>query len=574
MNIVYGGNMNRVRIILIILSAILANAGLTLAASPKPAVAHHAMVVSSEPIAAETGVQVLQSGGNAVDAAIAVIATLNVTEGYSSGMGGGCFIMIYLAETGEILAIDGRERAPLKARRDMYVDKKSKSVLPGLSTEGVTAVATPGLPAALDLIHKNWGTLPWSELFKPAAALADTGFNISRTYAERLLYSKDRLIQYPSTKELFFPPNDSLPYTFGHKLVQKGLARFLDSLAANGAGWFYNSDFTEDLVKFVNKNNGYLTEKDFEEYRAIIRKPIHGKIRGYDIYSMPPPSSGGIHVVQILEILEPFNLGYWGAGSSETIHLLVEAMKRAFADRAYYLGDPDYVTVHIEGLLDTLYLEGLRASMVPYRASDIQGPGTLPGYESTETTHFSIIDSAGNMVALSASLNTSFGSAVILPGYGLFLNNHMDDFSLQPGVPNYYGLVGSEANAIQPGKRPLSSMSPTLVLKDGKPAGIFGSPGGPRIITTVVQTILNVVEFGMDIQGAVDVPRVHHQWKPDIVFVEPPISYDTLEKLTARGHTVYRSYEWASAQCIWIDPETGFITGGTDSRTEGAAVGY
>ncbi|UCE65791.1 MAG: gamma-glutamyltransferase [Candidatus Zixiibacteriota bacterium] len=566
--------MKRRLIFLIIISLLISAVNLTYAVSPKPAVAQHAMVVSSEPIAAGIGLRILQNGGNAIDAAIAVSAVLNVTEGYSSGMGGGCFIMIYWAKTGEIFAVDGRERAPLKAQRDMYVDKRSKSVIPGLSTEGVTAVATPGLSAALDLIHKNWGTRPWNGLLKPAIFVADTGFIISRTYAERLLYSKDRLIQYPSTKELFFPQNDSLPYTFGHKLLQKDLARFLDSLAINGADWFYKSDFSRDLVKFVNKNNGYLTEKDFEGYKAVVRKPVHGRFRGYDIYSMPPPSSGGIHVIQILKILEPFNLRYWGAGSSDTIHLLVEAMKRAFADRAYYLGDPDFVSIPVDGLLDTLYLEGLRESMIPYKASDIQGPGTVPGYESSETTHFSIIDSMGNMVGFTASLNTSFGSGVILPGYGLFLNNHMDDFSLQPGIPNYYGLVGSEANSVQPGKRPLSSMSPTLVLKDGKPAGIFGSPGGPRIITTVVQIILNVVEFEMDIQQAVDNPRVHHQWKPDIVFVEPAISFDTIEKLMTRGHTVYRLYEWASAQCIWIDPENGFLTGGTDSRTEGAASGY
>jgi gamma-glutamyltranspeptidase/glutathione hydrolase len=518
------------------------------------------MVVSSEPVAAGIGLQILRDGGNALDAAIAMSATLNVTESYNSGMGGGCLVMVYWSQTGEIFAIDGRERAPLKARRDMFVDKKNKSVLPGLSTEGVT--------------DKKWGTRPWKELFKPAVALADTGFVISRTYEERLLYSKDRLIQYPSSKELFFPPGDSLPYIFGHKLIQKDLARLLDSLAVNGADWFYNSEFTKDLVKFVNKNNGYLTEKDFDEYRAVIRRPVHGEFRGFDIYSMPPPSSGGVHVVQILKILEPFKMAYWGAGSSETIHLLAEAMKRAFADRAYYLGDSDFVSVPIEGLLDSLYLQELSADMKPYQASEVEGPGTVPGYESTETTHFSIIDSAGNMVAFTASLNTSFGSGVVLPGYGIFLNNHMDDFSLMPGVPNYFGLVGSEANSIQPGKRPLSSMSPTLVLKDGKPAGIFGSPGGPRIITTVVQTILNVVEFGMDIQQAVDFRRVHHQWRPDVVFLESAISYDTIEKLHAKGHQVYQSGEWSSAQCIWVDFETALITGGTDSRTEGAALGF
>jgi gamma-glutamyltranspeptidase/glutathione hydrolase len=246
----------------------------------------------------------------------------------------------------------------------------------------------------------------------------------------------------------------------------------------------------------------------------------------------------------------------------------------SLADRAYYLGDPDFVNVPIAGLLDSVYLAGLRAGMVPYKASDVQGPGTVPGYGGSETTHFSIIDSAGNMVSFTASLNTSFGSGVVLPGYGLLLNNHMDDFSIQPGIPNYYGLVGSEANSIQPGKRPLSSMSPTLVLKDGKPAGVFGSPGGPRIITTVVQVILDVIEFGMDIQQAVDHPRIHHQWKPDVVFLEPGISYDSIEKLMAKGHTIYQAGEWSSAQCIWLDPQTGLLTGGTDSRTEGAVSGY
>ncbi|MCP4582752.1 MAG: gamma-glutamyltransferase [candidate division Zixibacteria bacterium] len=543
-------------------------------ASPKPAAANNGMVVASEKIAAEIGLEQLKSGGNAIDAAIATAAALNVTEGYSSGMGGGCFVLVYWAETDEVYVIDGRERAPLKADRDLYVDKNTGEVIGGLSTTGVTAAGTPGQPAALEKIHKRWGSSPWAELFAPAIALADTGFDISRTYALRLLYTREKLIQFPSSREVFFPPGDTLPYGFGDRLIQNDLAGFLQNLSDKGVDWFYNSDFADKLVDFVKQNNGYLQENDMQSYEAVERQPIHGNFRGYDIYSMPPPSSGGIHVVQILEMLEPFNLSYWGAGSSETIHLLAETMKRAFADRSFYLGDPDHVDVPIAGLLDQDYLDRQRSTMKPYQASTIQGHGKLPGSESSQTTHFSIIDKDGNMVAMTSTINTSFGSAVVVPGWGLLLNNQMDDFSTQPGVPNYYGLVGSEANAIDAGKRPLSSMSPTIVLKDGKPTGILGSPGGPRIITTVLQTFLNIVEFGMDVQEAVDFPRVHHQWKPDVIFIEQGIPVDVLANLMAKGHEVYQTGTWSSAQCIWVDQDSGLITGGTDSRSEGKAAGY
>ncbi len=543
-------------------------------ASPRPAAAQNGMVVSSEPIAAGIGLQILQDGGNAADAAIAVAAALNVTEGCNSGMGGGCFILIYWSETGQVFAIDGRERASINAHRNLYINSADSTVIPGLSTEGVTAVATPGEPAALAMIAKKWGKHPWKKLIEPAAALADTGFILSRTYAERLIYSRERLYQYPSSREIFFPGNDTLPYGFGDRLVQKDLAKFLKKLSKQGIDWFYNGGFSKTLSDYITENGGYLTADDLKTYKAVQRQPIRGSFRGYDIYSMPPPSSGGIHVVQILEMLEPFYLRYWEPGSSEPLHIIIESMKRAFADRAYYLGDPDFVDIPLDGLLDSTYLADHRSTIKPHQASNIPGAGILPARESSETTHFSIIDSKGNMVAVTASLNTSFGSAVILPGWGLLLNNHMDDFSLQPGAPNYYGLVGSEANAIEPGKRPLSSMSPTIVLKDSKPAGIFGSPGGPKIITTVVQTFLNIVEFGMDVQQAVDFPRVHHQWKPDVVFVEDGIPTDVLVNLQAKGHRIYQAGLWSSAQCIWIDPETGLITGGTDSRSEGIAAGY
>jgi gamma-glutamyltranspeptidase/glutathione hydrolase len=543
------------------------------AASPRPAVAQNGMVVAAEKNAVEIGIEILKGGGNAADASVAVAAALNVTEGYSSGMGGGCFILIYWADDDSVYVIDGRERAPLKASRDMYVNKDG-TIKEGQSTDGVTAVATPGEAAALEMMHERWGAKPWKDLFQPAIALADTGFIISRTYAERLSFFKDRLAQYEESKRIFFPANDTLPYVFGDRLVQTDLARFLDSLAANCSSWFYNSDFTDDFVQYMKESGGFLRKEDFQKYQAVERIPVRGTFRGYDIYSMPPPSSGGIHVIQMLDMLEPFNLSYWGAGSSDVIHLLAEVMKRAFADRAYYLGDPDFVNVPVAELLDTAYLNQQRLSIQPYEASNIQGPGQFPGNEGQHTSHFSIIDKDGNMVALTATVNTSFGSGIILPGWGLILNNEMDDFSIQPGTPNFYGLVGSEANAIAPGKRPLSSMTPTIVLKDGKPAGILGSPGGPRIITTVLQVFLDVVEFGMDIQAAVDYPRVHHQWKPDLIFIEPEIPADVLENLIAKGHEVYQNGHWSSAECIWIDQETGYIYGGSDNRSEGAAVGY
>ena len=545
----------------------------TFAASPRPAVAEHGMVVAAESNAAGVGLDILKQGGNAIDAAVAVAAALNVTESYSSGMGGGCFILVYRADEQRVYVIDGREKAPGKGHRDMYINKDG-SVKGGQSTTGVTASGVPGEPAALEMIHQRWGELQWADLFKPAIALADTGILLTRTYAERLYYLKDKLMLFESTRKLMFPENDTLPLGFNQRLIQSDLAKFLDSLSSKGASWFYDSKFTEDFVRFVKDEGGYLTKDDFKKYQAVMREPIHCNFRGYEIYSMPPPSSGGVHVIQMLSMLDPFNLSYWGSGSSETIHILAETMKRAFADRAYYLGDPDFVNVPVDGLLDPGYLERHRASMTPYMLTNIQGPGEVPGYESDHTTHFSIIDSDGNMVAVTATINTSFGSGVVLPGWGIFLNNQMDDFSVQPGTPNFYGLVGSEANSIQPGKRPLSSMTPTIVLKDGKPAGIFGSPGGPRIITTVLQVFLNVVEFGMDIQEAVDAPRIHHQWKPDVIFAEPEISADALANLIAKGHQVYQSGHWSSAQCIWVDRETGLIYGGTDSRTEGAALGY
>jgi len=544
------------------------------AASPRPVIAQNGMVVASESIAAGIGLDILKQGGNAVDAAIATAAVLNVTEGYSSGMGGGCFILIYWAEDDQVYAIDGRECAPFKAFRDIYIDKKSGKPIPDVSTEGITAVATPGQPAALEMIYKRWGSIAWADLFRPAIAVADTGFPLSRTYAEKLSYFAQRLYQYPANRGIFFPAGDTLPYGFGDKLIQKDLAKLLQNLASRGTEWFYDSDFTREFVNFVKEQKGFLSLNDFLTYQPIERQSIHGNFRGYDIYVMPPPSSGGIHIIQMLKILEPFNLSYWGANSSETIHILIESMKRAFADRAYYLGDPDFVDVPIAGLLDSAYLDRQRNTMKPYQASAIQGPGSIPQEESSQTTHFSIIDQDGNMVAITSTVNTSFGCGVVLPGWGLILNNQMDDFSIQPGVPNYYGLIGSEANAIEGGKRPLSSMSPIIVLKDGLPAGIFGSPGGPRIITTVLQTFLNIVEFGMDVQEAVDCPRVHHQWKPNVIFIEPGIPNDVLANLIAKGHEIIPNGYWSSAQCIWIDENTGLITGGTDSRTEGAAVGY
>ncbi|MFH1735010.1 MAG: gamma-glutamyltransferase, partial [bacterium] len=550
------------------------------AAAPAPAWAQNGMIVSAHSAASQAGLEMLKNGGNAADAAAATAFALGVVEGYSSGLGGGSFILYHDAAEGKTYVIDGRERAPYKAAADMYVDKKTGAIIPGLSTTGILAGGTPGHLKALNLLLNNHGTLPLSDVLAPAIALADTGFEITQTYVRVLEFYYHKLLLFPSTFDILFHPDSTL-LNLGEKLLQKDLANTYRLIAEQGEDAFYTGEIADKIVAAMKAEKGLITHKDLQEYRAASREPVVGSYKDCEIHSMPPPSSGGAHLIEILNILERYDLGYMGLNSSETIHHLAEAMKRAFADRSFYMGDPDFVDVPVDGLISKMYADSLAWYISRYQATPVQSEGnpysympsdeTFPG--GKQTTHFSVIDKWGNIAAVTATINTGFGSGYVIPGTGIFLNNEMDDFSSQPGVPNYFGLVGAEANAIAPGKRPLSSMTPTLLFRDGQPFMVVGSPGGPRIITTVLQVILNVIDHGLDIQEAVDAPRIHHQWLPDRIYIEDGIPADVIQNLVIKGHDVYVGGYWSAAQAILIDLDTGLIYGGADSRIEGSAAG-
>ncbi|MFH1011448.1 MAG: gamma-glutamyltransferase [bacterium] len=562
------------RILFAFLSAAILSVAL-FAVSPRPECAQRAMVVSAEPYATQVGLSVLKRGGNAVDAAVATALALGVTEGYSSGLGGGCFILIRMA-SGEAIAIDGRETAPLRATRDMFVPRDSLAPT-DLSTAGVLAAGVPGELAALDMALKKHGRLRLSEVIKDAIALADTGFPISKFYWERLEFNREKLARFPATKSLFFSSDTSVLKPAA-RLVQKELAATLRAIAAAGIDTFYNGPIAQKIADFVATEGGILTSEDFTSYRPRFRTPVSGTYHGYEILSMPPPSSGGVHLVEILNILDGIGLGYLGAGSAEATHAMAEAMALAFADRAAYLGDPDFVSVPVEGLISKNYADSLRRRIQRWRHSKFEGPGLppmwLPDTTLRHTTHLCVLDEDGNAVSLTATINTGFGSGVIVPGTGILLNNEMDDFVTNPSIANYFGLVGSAANEIAPGKRPLSSMAPTIVLKNNKPFLIVGSAGGPRIITTVVQTIVNLVDHRMQLQAALDAPRIHQQWQPDKLYLEDGFSMDAIMELQRRGHNIAYGAYWSAATAIQVDPTTNLIYGATDSRMDGSAAGY
>ncbi|RJP77487.1 MAG: gamma-glutamyltransferase [Candidatus Zixiibacteriota bacterium] len=551
------------------------------AAAPRPAWADSGMVVSAHPLASQAGLDILQAGGNAVDAAVATAFALGVVEGYSSGIGGGSFTLVHLANRWETVVVDGREEAPGAATADMYVDKATGQVNPELSQVGVLAGAVPGHVAALALLLDRYGTMTLGQVIEPSIVLADSGFELSQTYARILAFHADKLKRFPSSFDIFFHP-DSTPLGLGERLVQHDLAETYRQLADEGETAFYQGAIADQIAAALQADHGLITKKDLEAYRPRIRRPVLGSYRGYTIYSMPPPSSGGVHLIQMLNLLERYDLRYLGHNSSESIHLLAEVMKRAFADRAVYMGDPGFTDVPVTGLLAKPYADSLARSINRFRAGRISGPGDPKPYmvptgsaaRGQHTTHLSVMDRWGNLVAMTATINTGFGSGYVIPGTGILLNNEMDDFSAQPGVENYFGLVGGDANAIAPGKRPLSSMTPTLVFYQGRPFMVLGSPGGPRIITAVLQTLLNVIDHGMDVQAAVDAPRIHHQWKPDRIYLEDGIPADVIENLVAKGHDVAPGGVWSAVEAILIDLQTGLLYGGSDSRTEGAAKGY
>lgn len=539
-----------------------------------PVFAQHGMVASQEAVATQVGVDILAQGGNAVDAAVAVGFALAVTLPRAGNLGGGGFMMIHLAEKNETLAIDYREKSPLGSSRDMYLNDNG-DVDSRLSRFHPLAVGVPGTVAGMVLALNEYGTMQLADVLEPAIRLAQEGIVMTPDLYDSLKNLEDRLKQWTSTAEIFYKPDGSF-FQPGERFVQKDLAQSLSTIAEQGAGAFYQGEIADLIVAEVQRGGGLLSKQDMEEYRAVIREPVRGTYRGYDILSMPPPSSGGIHIVQILNILENFPIGFTGHNTAQSIHLMVEAMKMAYADRSEYLGDSDFVPVPVEGLTSKAYAKALSEKIDLYSAASAQDikPGEPAAYESEETTHFSVVDSYGNAVSNTYTINFSYGTGLVAAGTGILLNNEMDDFSAKPGVPNAYGLIGGDANAIEPGKRPLSSMSPTIIFKQDKLHLVTGSPGGSRIITTTVQVIMNVIDHGMNIAEATNAARIHHQWLPDELRIEKGLSQDTIEELVEKGHKVKIKNVMGSTQSIMVS-EQGHKLGASDPRRSGAlTAGY
>ncbi len=531
--------------------------------------AQHAMVVTREAHATDAALSILRSGGNAVDAAVAAGFALAVTHPQAGNLGGGGFMLIRLAD-GRTTFIDFRETAPAKAGRDMYLDRDGKPTRG--STDGWRAPGVPGTVRGFELASKKYGKKRWADLLAPAIGLAGKGFQLTRAQAEDLKAHAAHLEPYPDSKRIFL--KRGAYYQPGEFLPQPQLAVTLERIAREGAREFYEGDIAHRLAAAMASHGGLITLEDLKNYRAVERKPLTGRYRGYDIITAPPPSSGGIGVLEMCGILDGTGFEEHGAGSPAAIHWVAEAMRRYFADRAEYLGDPAFVRVPTVGLLAPDYAASLRRNIDPERAtpSSQVRPGQPAGNESGETTHYSIVDAEGNAVAVTYTLNGGYGSGVTVPGLGFLLNNEMDDFSAKPGAPNSAGLVGGGANAIAPGKRPLSSMTPSIVLRDGKLRLVLGSPGGPRIISAVLEVIQNVIDFRMGIQDAVRQPRFHHQWQPDTLYLERSFPSATENALRDRGYTVERIGSMGEVAAIFA--EGGWLEGAADPRVEGKASGY
>ena len=524
-----------------------------------------------EATAADVGVSALQKGGNAVDAAVAVGFALAVTHPFAGNIGGGGYMLIRMAD-GRTAFIDFRERAPEKASRNMYLDAKGD--LTKDSVEGWRSSGVPGTVRGFEIAVNKYGRKKWAENMAPAVELASKGFSLSWGLTELFRVSKS-LPNWPESKRIFLK-NGAL-YQPGELLVQPELGQTLARISANGASEFYEGETARRFAEEMAKHGGLISLSDLKNYKAVERTPLTGTYHGYTIITSPPSSSGGIALLEMLGILDGSGYEKGGAGSASAIHYAAEAMRRAYADRNEYVGDPDFVKVPIAGLLDPAYLARLRGSIDPERAtpSDSVRPGKPAGTEQMETTHYSVVDADGNAVAVTFTLNGGYGNGITVPGLGFLLNNEMDDFAAKPGTPNMFGLVQGEINAIQPGKRPLSSMTPTIILKDGKLFMTAGAPGGSRISTAVLQVILNVVDFGMNVQDAVDAPRFHHQWQPDKLSLERGISPDTVALLKSRGYDVDYSAGVVLAQVAAIVSDGGWLQGASDGRSiAGKAAGY
>jgi len=548
------------------------------AASREPVRATHGMVASTNEIASQVGVDIMKRGGNAVDAAIAVAFALAVTHPAAGNLGGGGFMMIRL-KNGKTTAIDYREMAPAAVTRNIYLDKNGNLIEgEGGSLVGYRAAGVPGTVRGMELALKKYGSgkLSWAQLIEPARLLAG-GFTVTYALANSLRGNNDYLSQYPETKRIYL--NGGKFYREGEIFRQPDLAATFGRLQRVGPNEFYEGQTATLIADDIKRHNGVMTLADLRGYMAKEREPLRGRYRGYEVISMPPPSSGGAVLIEMLNILEGYELGKLDAGSSERYHLMTEAMRRAFADRAEFMGDADFVKVPVAGLIDKSYAEKLRSTINANRASTSVeiSAGQPLGYESEETTHFTVVDAEGNAVANTYTLNNSYGSAAVAKGTGIILNDEMDDFAAKPGTPNMYGLIQGERNAVAPRKRPLSAMTPTFVLrKDGSLWFTVGSPGGPTIINTALCVITDVIDYHMDIQQAIDFPRIHHQWLPDELVFEPyGMSGDTQKALLALGHKLAKPHYLGDAEGIMIEEKTGVRLGATDPRrSDGLAVGY
>ena len=535
-----------------------------------PVFGANGMVSSQNAHATEVGAQVLADGGNAVDAAVAVGFALAVTLPRAGNLGGGGFMLVHDAEANETVAIDYREEAPRRAGRDMFLDEQG-NVDQARARFSHLSAGVPGTVAGLWRAHQDYGRLPWKRVVLPAVRLAREGFEVTYDLAGLLASRKERMCRFEAACRYFYKPGGE-PYRPGERLVQPDLADTLEAIAANGADAFYRGEIAEKIVAEMKKGGGLVDAESLAAYAPVVRDAARGTYRGYEVLTMPPPSSGGIHIVQMLNILENFPMAEFGAGSADAVHVLAETARLAYADRSKHLGDPDYYDVPAEWLMSKAYARQLAAGIDMKRArpSSEVAPGVPPAYESPDTTHFSVIDRDGNVVSNTTTLNFSFGSGIAVSGAGFLLNNEMDDFSAKSGVPNAYGLIGHKANAIESGKRPLSSMTPAIVFDDGRAWFATGSPGGSRIITTVLQMIVNVIDHGMNIAEAEAAPRMHHQWLPDVLQLESGFSPDTIRILESRGHAVAAS-QWSMGSLQTVAWKDGVFRGSSDPRRPNAA---
>ena len=525
------------------------------------------MVVTQEPLATDVGLSVLKAGGNAIDAAVAIGFALAVTHPSAGNIGGGGFLLARFAD-GTTTFIDFRERAPQSASRDMYLDASGK--LTDGSLQGWRASGVPGSVRGFESAHRKYGKKTWKDLLQPAVQLAAQGFPVSYSLTQSIKGSANLLAQFPESKRIFLQGADTLR--------QPELAETLTRIQKLGAADFYEGETAKKLAAAMRANGGSITLEDLKAYQPVVRTPLTGRYRDFDIITAPPPSSGGIGILQMLAMLDGSGYEKTGAGSAASIHYVTEVMRRFYADRSEYFGDPDFFKVPGKKLLDPKYITSRRDTIHRQHATSSEQlhPGDLAAHESTETTHYNIVDAEGNAVAVTYTLNGGYGSGVTVPGLGFLLNNEMDDFSAKPGEPNLFGLIQGEANAIQPGKRPLSSMTPTIVTRDGKLFMLLGAPGGSRIINGVLQVFLNVADFHMNVQEAVDWPRFHHQWKPDKLYLEKGISPDTIALLKAMGHNIESSEATAVviARVEAILAGDGWLQGAADGRAASKAGGY